>query len=340
MDIPIDVMENEITVPYTELAGSPQVTVGSTFRGTRTLRCEWPYATKLAFEIRGIPVRSGSKRRFMLPQRHPLCDVLFAADVNIQPFGGQTAKSLPADAEKRFATYQYAELQVTYAVPEWEYVIPAQTVADRQQQVQQTTKVDALRMMTSERLEGSVEFITAPAKDYYWYDPPGEQAAEAFISTEAFGSLGLIPAILKKANLEESPGRTVRMLRWTYKYHNVLEVPEQLLDYMNCVNKEPVRSPRFRRTFPAGTVLYTAPLVEPKASPDGSPYFDISLNLSVKMTDWNKFFRPDKVEPEYLVRKEAIAGMDNRYVPFMPYTPEDFSSFLPTPEPSTEAAAA
>lgn len=144
------VAPNLITIAYEEMALSPSEGVGvDKQEATRVFKCAWSNRIVLATQLVGYTRVIGLDTIYYLPHQYPHDGLLhlFATDVKITPFTNKTTNdpSVPG-----IATYEHAQLTVTYSVPTYDF--PEEN---------EETYV-------TEAIEPATEFMTLPYSGLYW----------------------------------------------------------------------------------------------------------------------------------------------------------------------------
>lgn len=190
--------------------------------------------------------------------------------------GHDDDRPMPDGADTSVATYTFALLTVKYGV-----LFPNGGLG-----------VDG-RELTDETIEPFSEFLTLPPDDLTW------------------GSGG------DPLTADEAPGQLFRGFNWVFTRTNVLSIPSEYASLIGCVNNASITSTALGFTFPAETLLYTPPTLSRKMNPDGvTSKWTLTLRMSFKPQEWNKFFRAATGTYE-----EIFAGTTR----IRPYTPADFS---------------
>jgi len=127
------------------------------------------------------------------------------------------------------------------------------------------------RLLVTESLEPSVEFLTMPSEGLFWDNAQEEPIAP-----------------------EEAPGKLHIELAWIYTKHEVLELPAATLTLLGHVNQVAMRSPTLGLTFAAETLLYhIRPLVR-EITTEGVQAWTVTYVFNYNPPGWNKYYRPSE----------------------------------------------
>lgn len=155
--------------------------------------------------------------------------------------------------------------------------------------------------IVSESLEPMAEFKRLPWQNFRW----GSKTGTPIIQDEAPGKLEV------KLNL----------VRQIFKVPTPLD-PLVLTAAGKC-NDAAYTSNLLGLTFEPETLLYLEPKFERSIRNDGSDGVNYTQTWSFKPTSWNKFWRAESNDHEYMYQT-TDAGTD----PFKPYEPIDLSALL------------
>ena len=212
---------NSLTVPFEELAGSPEERSTITWAGdgaTRRLKCLSINRIALERELLGYIGFTGGNVSLHLPASFGVDRPnLVATNVVIKPFGRVSG----VITDTRFANYEFSVLNVTYEV---------------------ATRVLSERygfITLTEEIRDISEFVTLPTKGLYWGTGGGKEAIVAF----------------------DAPGKINYGLEWIYTISGAYRVPPQIFDYVGMVNRVAISVIDLERTYMPYTLLYAEPVV-------------------------------------------------------------------------------
>ena len=255
---------NAVSVPFEELDGSPREQVTDQgFQATRELLCTWANRLALAEELKGgvFVVEDGSGNQSIvrrLPHTYPEKPEAVARSVEIVPFDSVKGEGGSAAADAR-ASYDFAQLTVTYAVPEQ---------GEREDE-------DNEEVLVSESLTQTSEFLTLPERDLYWDNAQSEPVEK-----------------------ENRPGMLTHTVTWIYIRHKMLKLPSGVLSLVGTVNSAAVTSTSLGLTFSAGTLLYGSPNLSRDITTDGKKAWRVEFHFQYKPTGWNKFYKQGSSAPQ------------------------------------------
>ena len=212
---------HRLTVPFEELAGSPEERSTITWAGdgaTRRLKCFSTNRTFLERELLGYTELIDSNVLIHLPAPFGVDRPnLIATNVIITPFGRVSG----VITDIRYANYLHCVLNITYEV---------------------ATRVLSNRygfITLTEEIRDMSEFVTLPTKGLYWGTGGGKEAIEAF----------------------DAPGKLNYGLEWIYTISGAFRVPPQIFDYVGKINTVAISMPDIGQTFMPYTLLYAEPVV-------------------------------------------------------------------------------
>ena len=131
------------------------------------------------------------------------------------------------------------------------------------------------RLLVTESLEPSVEFLTVPTEALFWDNAQEEPIAP-----------------------EEAPGKLMLSVDWIYTIHEILALPAATLTLLGHVNQAAMRSPTIGLTFAAETLLFgIRPLVR-EITTEGVGAWTVTYVFSFNPTGWNRYYRPDKEDAD------------------------------------------
>lgn len=230
------------TISYEEIDRTEEYQSNG-FSAVRKYKCAWGDRLILSKDLLGRVVNSGTTFNYFLPQQHPDYPSCVALRVTIAPFSRKTTDS----GTTTNIAYEEAELTVNFGIP---------TMDIREDEPE--------RVLVTEELQPSSEFITAPNRKLYW-DTEQEEELET----------------------DEAPGLLVRMVEWIYTIHFLADLPTNLLDYIGCVNSVDVYSPTLGLTFDAGTLLVNEPSLRRQITTDEVKSWEVTYRFSHRPQGWN-----------------------------------------------------
>ena len=230
---------NRLTVPFEELAGSPEERSAGTWAGdtaTRRLKCLSIHRLALGRELLGYTELQGGDAAAGILIRLPAPfgpdrPTLVATNVVTKPFG--RVSGVPSDT--RFANYEHSILDVAYEV---------------------ATRVLSTRygfVTLSEEIRDVSEFVTLPTKGLYW----GTGGAKEAITTG------------------DAPGKINYGTEWLYTISGAFHVPAQIFDYVGMVNSVEIPAGTTApqgQVYPPYTLLYASPVVGAEMTFRGTIY--------------------------------------------------------------------
>ena len=227
------------TVPFEELAGSPEERSTITWAGdgaTRRLKCLSRNRIALERELLGYIEGQGSpgiagypNYLIYLPAPFGIDRPnLMATNVVVKPFGKVSGQVF----DTRYADYDYSILDVTYEVA-------TRILSERYGFI---TLTEEIRDMT--------DFVTLPTKGLYWGTGGGKEAIEAF----------------------DAPGKLNYGLEWIYTISGAFRVPPQIFDYVGKLNTVAISMNDIGQTFQPYTLLYAEPVVVKDMTFGGAVY--------------------------------------------------------------------
>lgn len=302
------------TVTFHELANSPTESFDEDgFRAVMRFECAWTDRIDLAKQLvgsaflqYGTTIRTdpfeypyGSAGQVIPGSPVPLGTPPVVHGVEVEPL--QDIKASAGTVDTRFVTYVKAVVTATFRVPTWKKLPVPNTTG------QGTT---GSYEWVTETLQPSAEFITMPNQKLWW------DAAKT------------VPV-----DDQEAPGLLVKMEEWTRTRHRVIRTHPSVFDLIGCVNKDPVASEKYNRTFEPETLLYTPPRLEPIVMPDGTKAHDLVMKFAYRPVGWNRFWRSGVTQdppegPSTFKIWKPVPIYDDAGKPLNLYRPADFYPLL------------
>lgn len=250
-----------VTVAYEELQGSPSFSSdGSNWTGNRSLKCAFSDAPTLVDQLLGSVIQSPNGNVIYLgADRFPLIPSMVAKSATVKPFPGLPAQ--PLGVAQKDATYNYAQVDVTYVTPTYDPGEPGQASSSQ--------------VFVTERLVLSNQYITIGPRETWW-DAAKTQAVD-------YQTKFVVPQ---------------RLMDYTYerkRYPGPL--PTSLINLVGYTNQASVKSVQLGFTFPAETLLFEgAELSRETVLVNGGKTFVQAWNMvqrfKYKESGWNKFLKP------------------------------------------------
>lgn len=293
--------EPTVTIPFVMLGGYPVEGLDRQGRFTATvkLRCAWKDRLVLALQLRGGWIDDSNNVMlpapylFTPPYGQSPADYARCQTVEVRPwFDAQVNKDWALSVgTASFATYQYAELTVTYGI-DWEsYTQTGQ------------------RRITRHAVDFSGEVLACETDD----------ASKLYYASDH--------SEVSKIN---RPNTILANAAWTLTVENIgrglgdAGLDGQLQLNMGHVNSTPILDPFLPyHNFVnyAEQVLYMGAKIEPFFSPDGQRAWTATLNFAVKVLPlaaslqggWNHFFKPGGAVAE---RMTTDAAGTTNWLPF------------------------
>lgn len=235
-----------MTITYNELEGSGKLTYRSEggVVGERVFEVDWSDRLTFADELRGT-VGQVIKTR---PATFPGLSWLYCVDVAVEGAGRVLGDS-------SVIAYDKAKVTARYEPGEFDE--------------------NDDRLLVTESLEPSVEFLTMPSEGLFWDNAQEEPIAP-----------------------EEAPGKLRRELDWVYTKHEVLSLPASTLSLLGYVNAASIKSPTLGLTFAAETLLYhIKPLIR-EITTEGVQAWTVTYVFSYNGAGWNKYVRAGSATPQ------------------------------------------
>jgi hypothetical protein len=128
--------------------------------------------------------------------------------------------------------------------------------------------------------------------------------------------------------LEENQTPAVRLLHvaYTVTLHGIPSVSVNLINYGGYCHSLPYVSPTIGWTFPAETLLYSAPQMTRSVSLLGTPGWTVRVPWEYRPNGWNKFLNEEELKSGGTPWQDVYFKGGNKLVVA---TPTDLSSFLP-----------
>jgi len=254
-----------MAVSYNELEGSGKLTYRAAggVTGERIFEVDWADRLTFADELRGTVGQVIKTRPATFPGLSWLYCVEVAVEGSSRILGSATV-----------VAYDKAKVTARYEPREFDE--------------------NDDRLLITESLEPTVEFLTLPSEGLFWDIAQAEPIAP-----------------------EEAPGKLRRELEWVYTKHEVLTLPAATLSLLGYVNQAAMRSPTLGLTFGIETLLYhIKPLIR-EITTEGVQAWTVTYVFSYNPTGWNKYVRAGEVDPATMY---DAAGDE-----FKQYPPGDFN---------------
>jgi hypothetical protein len=263
-----------LTVSHSEMIESPDENIASDrITIVRTLKCSWDNRYQLAQELMGYIQFAGVTTIIHLPHRY-IPTGGYVGELRVSEILG--IKGFGALVENpvstEYAEYHEALITVKYTTPDY---IP--------------TTGDPAVPLISESIEPTTEFFTYNHKNFYW-DSAGEKPMEAF----------------------EAPGGIVSMFDWVYTIHRALTIPQPLLDAVGYTNSKELTSRSLGRTFEKESLVLRNPSTQREHTSMGITMWQITVRLTYRSKEWNKFPDTSDLDAEGNIRWKPIYNSSGR----------------------------
>jgi hypothetical protein len=256
------------------------------FRAMRTVRCLWSNRRAVVEAFLGGAKNVGGVAQIQRPwgfqPNSTDWPFAIAVDAEIVPQTGPTSATVVAGGVA--GAPDYAIIRIYFEYRDYDH----------------GQGPDESDLFISERIESAAEFLTLPTAGLSW-DAAGSQP-------------------LNKA--DEAPGKIVRGGVWQIKHHWLTEIPSTIHTWQGKSNADDRYSPRYRRTFAAETLHVAEPIPERVMTPTGREAWNLTLQLAINNSGWNKFHRAGMVDPQTIYEGGS---------PFKPYEPISYGVLVPTP---------
>ena len=265
--------EAEITVDYEEMIGSPveKFDGNKRFSATRRLRCVYQDRLILAKELLG-QVSGSVVRNRRSAARYPHNDKAYCMSVSIAPMAGDSTNITPLNDDTRNGTYEYAQLTVEYAVPEFN---PG-------------TSSSPQETFQTETLSPTVEIQTIPGGTLYW-DAAGTD---------------------EPISENDMPGRRIVLINWEFSVEEQDDFPDEIFTLIAKVNASPVVSRRLGKTFAAETLLFSPPRLSRQYTTNSEEAWKIDYTFIYNPLGWNNVSKTGSAEtaPQAVYKAAVVVG--------------------------------
>ena len=176
-----------------------------------------------------------------------------------------------------------------YSIVVLKYIVPAYNA-------QVGSAGSSVRPYRTENLIPSAKMISLSSDSLYWSD-------------------GIV------LNDVSAPQKVMIQLAWQITLHEVPDkLPSSTFTLIGKVNKKPVKSVQFNKTFAAETLLFTPPKPRPTRRTDGTLTWEAMYELIYQSEGWNKYYNPNTQAFEKIYSDSAGADQVKPY-PTADFTP-------------------
>ena len=255
--IQVTSLPHAFTIAHEEIEPSPAISWdrdGVTV--TRTLQCAWGDIKQLGYELLGYQTWTGSNSR-------PA--VVYHPPHSAKNYGFARCYANKITAIKPFGTNTLAD---TTMDPVINYENAMVTV------VYNTAKSGGgggggKEYLVEESLTPATEYVTMPNRKLYW-DSSQEVELE----------------------VDESPGKIIRMAEWKYVLKGMPEIPRQVFSMIDSCNEYAMYSHSLKMEFGIETLLYNVPILRTSMyESDDDPMWDITYKFTWRESGWNRFLK-------------------------------------------------
>lgn len=288
------------TIDYEILkVGQEQWGDDGSFTVPLTMKCDWKDRHRLALQLMGGLSINGT---FLAPQSYQDLSAAKVRSIGIQPMPAQCVQ--PLNGDKRVFTIEQSNGDPGFAMLDVEYRTPDANSGET---------VDEETIIT-ESLEPTSEYLSTGAEGFYW--SPNANPTEGSMTDD----------IAIPLEEDEAPGRQFRSFDWVYTKHQVLSLPNELIEFTDSVNVAAVTSRTLGYTFDKETLLYKPPTFNRAITVDGAQAWTWTARFGYKPQGWNKFWRNDPNVGGF-VPMFYRNGEDN-YTEYRPIQTNDFTRLV------------